>query len=44
MEGVPEGRIEELGFAKRLIARNAAQMTNADKREIISILLGDEEE
>ena len=44
MEGVPENRIEELGYAKRLIARNAAQMTNAEKREIISILLGDEEE
>ena len=44
MEGVPESRIEELGFAKRLIARNASQMTNAEKREILSILLGDEEE
>ena len=43
IEGVPENRIEELGFAKRLIARNTSQMTNAEKREILSILLGDEE-
>jgi hypothetical protein len=44
MEGVPQSRVEELGYAKRLIARNAAQMTNAEKREILNILLGDEEE
>ncbi len=43
MEGVPQNYINEIGYAKRLIARNVDQMTNAEKREILSILLGDKE-
>lgn len=41
MEGVPSDIADELRFAKKLIARNAAHMSNADKREIINILMGD---
>lgn len=33
---------EELLYAKRLIARNVSQMTTAEKREILNILLGDD--
>lgn len=40
MEGTPQDYINELGYAKRLIARNADQMTSAEKKEILSILLG----
>ena len=36
-------KIDEIGYAKRLIARNVDQMTTAEKREILSILLGDRE-
>lgn len=43
MEGVPQDYINEIGYAKRLIARNVDQMTNTEKREILSILLGDKE-
>ena len=43
MEGVPQNYVDEIGYAKRLIARNVNQMSNAEKREILSILLGDEE-
>lgn len=41
MEGAPQNYVDEIGYAKRLIARNVEQMTNAEKREILSILLGD---
>ncbi len=43
MEGTPQDYINELGYAKRLIARNVDQMTNAEKKEILSILLGKED-
>lgn len=43
MEGVPQNYVDEIGYAKRLIARNVNKMSNAEKREILSILLGDEE-
>ena len=43
MEGVPQSYVDEIGYAKRLIARNVDQMTTAEKREILSILLGDRE-
>ena len=43
MEGVPQNYVDEIGYAKRLIARNVNQMSNAEKREILSILLGDDE-
>ena len=44
MQGPSQNHIDEIGYAKRLIARNVDQMTNAEKREIISILLGDQED
>ena len=44
MQGKPQNHIDEIGYAKRLIARNVDQMTNAEKREILSILLGDQED
>ncbi|MBQ6661403.1 MAG: helix-turn-helix transcriptional regulator [Lachnospiraceae bacterium] len=40
-EGVPVDSRNELVYAKKLIARNASKMTTADKREILSILMGD---
>lgn len=43
-EGIPTDVKEELGFAKKLIARNVTQMTKAEKREIINILMGDEDD
>lgn len=44
MEGIPQSHVDEIGYAKRLIARNVDQMTIAEKREILSILLGDRED
>lgn len=44
MEGVPQNSVDEIGYAKRLIARNVEQMTTAQKREILSILLSDKED
>ncbi len=44
MDGVPVTVREEIGFAKKLIARNAAQMTMAEKKEILNILMGGEDE
>lgn len=41
MEGIPQNYASEIGYAKRLIARNVNQMTNAEKKEILSILLSD---
>ena len=43
MEGTPQNYVDEIGYAKRLIARNVDQMTLAEKKEILSILLGDRE-
>lgn len=43
-EGIPADVKEELSFAKKLIARNVTQMTKAEKREIINILMGDEDD
>lgn len=40
MEGVPSDVKDELGYAKKLIARNVTQMSNAEKRDIINILMG----
>ena len=44
MEGVPTDVTDELGFAKKLIARNVSQMSKTEKREIINILMGDDDE
>lgn len=43
MEGTPQNYVDEIGYAKRLIARNVDQMTISEKKEILSILLGDRE-
>ena len=39
-EGIPTDAREELIYAKKLIARNASQMTTSDKREFLSLLMG----
>ena len=44
MEGLPTDVTDELGFAKKLIARNVSQMSKTEKREIINILMGDDDE
>ena len=41
MEGTPKNYLDEIGYAKRLIARNASQMSESEKQEILSILLED---
>lgn len=43
-EGIPQDAKSELGYAKKLIARNAEHMSPAEKREIIDILIGDDHE
>ena len=40
MEGIPTSVREEVGYAKKLIARNVTQMTKAEKTEILNILIG----
>lgn len=40
LEGVPTDVTDELRLAKKLIARNVSQMSKAEKREIINILMG----
>ncbi len=44
MGGVSQSPNDEIGYAKRLIARNVNQMSSAEKREILSILLSDQED
>lgn len=44
VEGVPTDVKDELIYAKKLIARNVKQMSNAEKREIMNILMGDDDE
>ena len=44
MEGVPTDVTGELDYAKKLIARNVTQMSSSEKREIINILMGDDDE
>jgi transcriptional regulator with XRE-family HTH domain len=44
MEGIPTDVTGELDYAKKLIARNVTQMSNSEKREIINILMGDDDE
>ena len=38
MNGTDSNSNDEIGYAKKLIARNASQMSKAEKMEIISIL------
>ncbi len=42
MNGTASSPTEEYAYAKRLIARNASQMSHEEKMEIISILLNNE--
>ena len=44
LEGIPTDARGELGYAKRLIARNVEQMTKSEKMELINILMGDDDE
>lgn len=44
IEGVPTDVKDELGYAKKLIARNVTQMSNAEKKEIINILMGGDDD
>lgn len=41
LEGVPTDVKDELGYAKKLIARNVTQMSKEEKLEILKILMGD---
>lgn len=38
-EGIPQSKEEDIGYAKKLIARNTAHMSNDEKLEIIKILM-----
>lgn len=40
IDGIPQDRKSELGYAKKLIARNAKHMTKEEKLDLINILLG----
>lgn len=44
MDGIPTDTTGELDYAKKLIARNVNQMSKNEKREIINILMGDDNE
>lgn len=44
MEGIPTDVTEELNYAKKLIARNVTQMSLTEKKQIIDILMGEENE
>lgn len=43
-EGIPTSTTDEIGYAKKLIARNVTQMSKAEKIEILNILMGDDDE
>ncbi len=43
-EGIPQDAKSELGYAKKLIARNAEHMSSAEKMEIINILMREDRE
>lgn len=42
MNGVDNDSKNEVGYARKLIARNASKMTKEEKLEIMRILLGEE--
>lgn len=44
MEGIPNDAKQEVGYATKLIARNANHMSNAEKMRIIKLLIGEENE
>ena len=43
-KGIPTDVNKELGYATKLIARNVRQMTSSQKREIINILMGEDDD
>ena len=43
LNGITPNAKEELGYAKKLIARNCTQMSKDEKLEIIRLLMGDDE-
>lgn len=44
IDGIPQDMLSDLGYAKKLIARNADRMSKEQKMEIINILMGDDNE
>lgn len=44
MEGIPSNAKQEIGYATKLIARNADHMSNQEKMRIIKLLIGEEDE
>lgn len=43
-KGIPVDTSNEINYAKKLIARNASQMSKSEKLEILNILMGDDDE
>ncbi len=44
MEGIPTDVKEEIGYARKLIARNVSQMTKEEKMKILDILIGGDDD
>jgi transcriptional regulator with XRE-family HTH domain len=44
MEGIPVDVKEEIGYARKLIARNVSQMTKEEKMKILDILMGGDDD
>ncbi len=44
MEGIPADVKEEIGYARKLIARNVSQMTKEEKMKILDILMGGDDD
>ncbi|MBE5058129.1 hypothetical protein AYP97_08045 [Lactobacillus crispatus] len=44
IDGIPQDQKSELGYAKKLIARNAKNMTKKEKMDLINILLGEKDD
>ena len=44
LEGIPVDSTSEVSYAKKLIARNTEQMSFKDKKEILDLLLGGDDE
>ena len=44
MEGIPADVKEEIGYARKLIARNVSQMTKEEKKKILDILIGGDDD
>ena len=42
--GIPINATQEIGYARKLIARNVKQMSTAEKKAILDILIGDSNE